>query len=360
MTVNYYVELLSRIKSISVIVEEEDQKASLSVDSLIQVDSKLLKLKVKNQDSSIFIPLPIEVPQIPNLSSCFKQKNNIVSIRLPLVDSIVDRSTNSLMSISTNYKWNSSYLRKSVQIYQFNCLECDNVLIDSSQVSSVLDMPSEIWAEMMDFWHCHKPESKTNYADKFSSLKPEKDGIIMGAYYVAFNIDDGIYGVTKVSNNISCTKCSKSIGEYDPKVKLDKVFNWDLVFKHHGKEELFKPYFHTYDILLDNVNGNATRILELSNEDESKSILVWIFNIGLDVIIKGVGMKKNCMKLYYTTDRSNIDEERKNRGEIDQVTVLDSILESTIQQLTSINERLPKSTREMGKNWKLGLLYKEE
>jgi len=358
MGVNYYVELLSRIKSVSIIVEEEDEGVNIEVDNILQVDLQLIQLRLKNQDSNIFIPLPCEVPPIPNISSCLKQRNNVISIRLPLVDAKVDRSTNSLMSISTNYTWNSSYLRKSIQNYTFNCSNCGNTIIDSSKISTTLDMPSELWAEMMDFWHCHKPESKTSYIDKFSSLKPVKNGIITGAYYIAFNIEDDIYGVDKHFNDIKCDECDQIIGEYDSKVKLDKVFNWDLELRHHGKVNFFKPYFHTYDILLDNVNGNATRIIELTNESETKSILIWIFNIGLDVILKDFGLKQNSMKLYYTTDKSSIDEERNNRGDIDQITVLDSILDSTIDQLTSINHKLPKSAKDMGKNWKLGILYK--
>lgn len=361
MAINYYVELLSRIKSVSVIVEEENQKVVpiIAADHLLQINSRLIKLRINEQEISI--PLPVDVPQVPNLSSCLKQRNNIVSIRLPLIDSKVDRSTNSLMSISTNYKWNSSYLKKTIIKYTFNCSSCGNVLIDSKKLTSTLDMPSELWAEMMDFWHCHKPETTNSisYTDKFSSLKPQAHGIITGTYYIAFNNEDEDYGVGKDSNDdIFCAQCSKIIGEYDSKVNLDKLFNWNLRLKHHEHEESFQPYFHTYDILLDNVNGNATRIIELTNDTESKSILIWIFNIGLDVIVKDLGHMNNCMKLYYTVDETSIDQERKNRGEIDQVTVLDIILESTIAQLTKVNDKLPESTKGMGENWKLGLLYK--
>lgn len=359
MTINYYVELLSRIRSVSVLVEEEDENVVFIAKKLVQIDSKLIKLILEDEES-IDIPLPIDVPQIPNLSSCFQQKGNIVSIRLPLVDAERDRSTNALMSISSNYKWNASYLRKSVVNYTFNCSSCNNPLISSTKVKSVLDMPSELWAEMMDFWHCHKPDTKSSYIEKFSSLSPEKNGIITGAYYIAFNSDDDIYGVRKSLGTIQCTGCSKIVGEYDSKVKLDKLFNWELKLCHHGKMEIFQPFYYTYDTLLDNVNGNAIRIIELSNNSNTKSILIWIFNIGLDVIVKDLGLRENSMKLYYTSDKDDIEEERKNRGEIEQVFVLDLIIDSTIQQLTYINKKLPKSSRKMGKNWKLALLYKDE
>lgn len=359
MTVNYYVELLSRISSISVLVEEEDENVRFIAENLVQIDSRLIKLVLQDQQA-INIPLPIDVARIPNLTSCFKQKGNIVSIRLPLVDVKVDRSTNALMSISSSYKWSASYLRKSVANYTFNCLSCNHTLIDYSNIKSVLDMPSELWAEMMDFWHCHKPDTKTSYAEKFSSLTPEKNGIITGAYYIAFNYDDGIYGVSKSTDKISCLGCSKIIGEHDSKVKFDKIFNWEITLCHHGKQEVFQPYYHTYDILLDNVNGNATRIIELTNESNTKSMLIWIFNIGLDVILKDVGIKKNSMKIYYTSNKDDIEEERNNRGEIEQVFVPDRIIDSTIEHLTNVSKKLPKSARSMGKNWRLALLYKDE
>lgn len=38
------------------------------------------------------------------------------------------------------------------------CRQCGNAVVQSGAISSWKDLPSENWAEMMEFWHCHKPE----------------------------------------------------------------------------------------------------------------------------------------------------------------------------------------------------------
>lgn len=41
------------------------------------------------------------------------------------------------------------------------CGSCTHVLV-AGNISSWRDLPSDNWAEMMDFWHCHKPEADKN------------------------------------------------------------------------------------------------------------------------------------------------------------------------------------------------------
>lgn len=40
----------------------------------------------------------------------------------------------------------------------FSCRGCTAVIVEKGQVGEWRDLPSENWAEMMDFWHCHKPD----------------------------------------------------------------------------------------------------------------------------------------------------------------------------------------------------------
>jgi hypothetical protein len=37
------------------------------------------------------------------------------------------------------------------------CKECAASIVDVDQIHEWRDLPNENWAEMMDFWHCHKP-----------------------------------------------------------------------------------------------------------------------------------------------------------------------------------------------------------
>lgn len=98
--------------------------------------------------------------------------------------------------------WSASMLTAETLI---SCQSCGRLL--TKDVTTWKDLPSEGWAEMMDFWHCHKPSvqhesdpqagSKKGYASS-NALRPTK-GIglvdvlhlwISESNYVGFNVSD--------------------------------------------------------------------------------------------------------------------------------------------------------------------------
>ena len=77
--------------------------------------------------------------------------------------------------------WTADEMSSSTRI---RCRECEQVFLDSSLISESgnqstgesstpgwiwKDLPSGNWAEMMDFWHCHKPDPHEGHE------KEEKD-----------------------------------------------------------------------------------------------------------------------------------------------------------------------------------------
>lgn len=361
--IKYFVELLSRIGSVSIFVES-DEGEELNISKLSQVDEQLIKLELLNSHQSVlFIPLPITIPIISNIESCFVVKNGSISIRLPITNTnSVDRSTNQLMNMSSNYKWSSKFFQK-INKFVLNCLKCDILRIDSNEISLMSEMPSELWAEMMDFWHCHKPHHDHDHShntERFSSLKPIENGIIAGSYYFAFNINDKVVqNLKNDKNKIFCSNCNSIIGEFDTSSGLQKIFKWSLSLNYCGSKDIYEPHNYIYNSLLDTINSNATRIIEFSNFNEDKKILIWVFNVGIDFIISGSKIYRNGLKVYYTTDLDNIEQERIDRGELEQIKTFDVVIEETINHLQKFNSELPKSIKTMGQNWKLGLIINE-
>lgn len=50
--------------------------------------------------------------------------------------------------------WSATYLDSRTRIHCKNC----NALVSSDKIRDWKNLPSEAWAEMMDLWHCHKPD----------------------------------------------------------------------------------------------------------------------------------------------------------------------------------------------------------
>ena len=152
-----YAELLPHIKQLSILVRlaypsSQGTKVHLSTDGLtITVthngDTSTLDLPCKVQDDSSI--------KLPNIRSYE------LSFRCPIGHSIESARDDAPRASSL-----VSDLASSTQIA---CRSCSTILVDGT-ISSWRDLPSENWAEMMDFWHCHKPDTKADRQDHSTSL----------------------------------------------------------------------------------------------------------------------------------------------------------------------------------------------
>lgn len=55
--------------------------------------------------------------------------------------------------------WSAVDLRPGVAVV---CRRCEAVVVRRDRLMVWKDLPSENWAEMMEFWHCHKPTTTDN------------------------------------------------------------------------------------------------------------------------------------------------------------------------------------------------------
>ncbi|GAM84182.1 hypothetical protein ANO11243_021750 [Dothideomycetidae sp. 11243] len=54
--------------------------------------------------------------------------------------------------------WSAEDFQPSISIRCASVHNCGATLLPSSHLFDYRDLPSATWAEMMDLWHCHKPE----------------------------------------------------------------------------------------------------------------------------------------------------------------------------------------------------------
>lgn len=62
--------------------------------------------------------------------------------------------------------WSAADLVTNVDVV---CRKCEAVILGKDSLVEWRDLPSENWAEMMEFWHCHKPTT-TNHDKKEKNL----------------------------------------------------------------------------------------------------------------------------------------------------------------------------------------------
>lgn len=144
-----YAELLSNIRQVSVIASlqtpsNQDTRATLSDDRQ--------QLKLVHNGTIIILILPTQVAAISSLRQPALGSREI-SWRLALPSTATTKNGPDFAD-SASAPWSASKLSENSKV---SCRKCGAILLAAGSIQSWKDLPSENWAEMMDFWHCHKP-----------------------------------------------------------------------------------------------------------------------------------------------------------------------------------------------------------
>lgn len=201
-----YSELLSNIRQISVITALSTPSNASTTVSLLP-NSQQFILTHEGKTTTLLLPGQV-APQAQLQKPAAGSKE--LSWRLPLVSQPPQSSDNSL---SNEAPWSAASLSVDAQ---FSCRVCESVVLTRGTVREWKDLPSENWAEMMDFWHCHKPDIPYAY-DTDAQSQPDK-GYGPGSRFAAtsgvgfvdltsFLLSESDCTGLKVSNFLSFTFC---------------------------------------------------------------------------------------------------------------------------------------------------------
>ncbi|KAI1081760.1 ubiquitin-conjugating enzyme E2-binding protein [Whalleya microplaca] len=152
-----YAELLSNIRQVSVGCSLHTPSSS-STKAGISSDGLELTISHDGVESSVRLPGQVASPQqLPIQSKATKS----LSWRLSLAAS--SRPLALTVSDAQTVPWSASSLQPESAI---RCRKCQNVIVNAGCVKVWKDLPSENWAEMMEFWHCHKPHDHKHGDDE--------------------------------------------------------------------------------------------------------------------------------------------------------------------------------------------------
>ncbi|KAK4103063.1 hypothetical protein N658DRAFT_422334 [Parathielavia hyrcaniae] len=146
-----YAELLANIRQIS-LAASLPTPCDASTQAALSADGKTIQLK--HGSSSLHLTLPARASLGATLLPIQDQQKGRKSLswRLPL-----DATSLSTSHPVDSTPWSATDLDASSDVA---CRQCRAVVVPPGAVKSWKDLPSENWAEMMEFWHCHKPDHK--------------------------------------------------------------------------------------------------------------------------------------------------------------------------------------------------------
>lgn len=151
-----YAELLANIRQIS-LAAALPSPCDSSTRVAISADCQTVELKHRGSTCALKLPgkaslggvvLPIQDKQHGSTS---------LEWRLPL-----DASSLPPANQADNTPWSATDLDAESGV---DCRGCANNIVRSGSVKVWKDLPSGNWAEMMEFWHCHKPDHHHHHHD---------------------------------------------------------------------------------------------------------------------------------------------------------------------------------------------------
>jgi len=154
-----YAELLSNIRQISLAISLSSPGADDSTRVLINADATGVELK--HHGKAYTLKLPSKVSLGGASLPIQRQGVTTLSWRLPLYPSSTGTSRPMDLSGDQTMSWTAIDLQPGSEV---SCRKCESAIVKRDAIDAWKDLPSENWAEMMEFWHCHKPDTAKHHS----------------------------------------------------------------------------------------------------------------------------------------------------------------------------------------------------
>lgn len=172
--IHLYAEHLLNIRTLSIQASLPTVSHRLT-EATLSADGRTLSLTHEGEIASIELPIVLSpkrrsdivftIPAVPSKELTFR-------VQLEEKESAVaDGHASGLDRLAEDVNanitpWTAASLSADSEL---RCASCSVVLVDRGKIRSWKDLPSDGWAEMMDFWHCHKPDH--NGSDQHAGSK---------------------------------------------------------------------------------------------------------------------------------------------------------------------------------------------
>ncbi|KAG5984034.1 hypothetical protein E4U55_006263 [Claviceps digitariae] len=380
-----YAELLSNIRQVSVAATLPSAPTSDTVAKITEGGQRL-SLEHDGFTSTLDLPATVAMTSLRPAQGASRH----LTWRLPL--SSVGADTPPFSPENQAVPWAASDLQNASAV---SCRTCNSIIIPDGTLKVWKDLPSENWAEMMEFWHCHKPhnhgqQENGNLANKgygANNVISSQPGVgFVDITSFMFDEQDcqnllfSVSGVARASNSSSkavgdnsdpgkylhifCNKCATEIGLFSIVVGSVTLFKWQVSCTTivptsrapTGPECLAAS-------LMANISrsGCAKSLImpHISEKgaDSIKMLYLWVLNPNVVYSSSLVGGKRSAMKILF---REVIQEEGNKLLDSVVSDVQDLYLPTATIDLSRetlvTNSRLLPETERSFKEWQVGLL----
>ena len=167
-----YAELLSNIRQISLAATlptpgDESTRAMIAADGF--------DFALSHRGQTRHLKLPTKAAIAPSMLPIQKPGATALSLRLPVDADYLSRNPTLQQGMTL---WSATDLEAASGV---SCRQCGVSVVKPDSVVWK-DLPSENWAEMMEFWHCHKPDVGHNHSHAHNNAKADEASLASRGY----------------------------------------------------------------------------------------------------------------------------------------------------------------------------------
>ncbi|GAB1311423.1 hypothetical protein MFIFM68171_01633 [Madurella fahalii] len=393
-----YAELLANIRQIS-LAASLPSPSDASTEVALSADCRTIQLKHRGSVRQLTLPAKAALGSTL-LPVQDKQKGaTSLSWRLPLDASSI--SSPSLDALS----WSATDLTPSSEV---TCRRCSAVVVPAAAAKVWKDLPSENWAEMMEFWHCHKPDHHHDHNHEKDAGRADEKSLAARGYgassvisaqegvgfvdlttllfaesdcrNLTFSLSSYEHGstdrqsltattstTTQAPNlNVFCSSCRTQLGFFHLRTAAVTLLKWQIACESAsgaapGIPECLAATLTATTSRSGSSKSLITPISDTAQEADDKVIHIWVLN---STIMYSSSTSVRCtpaIKLLYRL----IHREEAERM-LEAVTCEAQEINLPAQALSKVLEHLHESTsllpptERMFKDWKVGLLTRWE
>ncbi|KAL8790823.1 MAG: hypothetical protein Q9213_000447 [Squamulea squamosa] len=307
---------------------------------------------------TVKLPAPVRAGHTPSVAP---GSTTTLSLRLPVPDEVAKSMLSSNEEHEASFPWSASSMAPKTQVA---CRFCQALLV-REQVQTWKDLPSENWAEMMDFWHCHKPDTKDSRVHK-------QDGVRKG-YGAANSIRPiSTVGLIDITSLLLMQQDCKVIVNEDPitlkvrslGVAVDtgaRIYKWNIrlrsnscaAWEEHSAQKLISAQ------LLAMIESQGIQKFVLRGQTEEENIgalLIWIFTPNMYISSTSAPQSpKRVMKVFYKIVQYPDKLLEEQSLKIDELQLPNEVLQALHSDVKSSTQLLPVPARKF-QDWDVGLL----
>lgn len=156
-SIEIYAELLNNIRAVTLVITLQTE-SNQETKALLSADGQTITVSHEDQSASIRLPTQMEGGGTATLTLPAAPSKSL-TLRLQLEETAPGLLKPGEDSSENVAPWSATDLTG----LSISCRECGAGLLKDAAVREWRDLPNENWAEMMDFWHCHKPHDEEQH-----------------------------------------------------------------------------------------------------------------------------------------------------------------------------------------------------